>query len=322
MRLDQAVVSYLAGIRGGGPHLEQAKISLNRLVRWLESPPQPRHRVVTELQDLTQQDLLEFIAWRRQNKGRKTANLSTFTVNKDVRYLRLLLAYVDSDRVTFALPSDWVRPKIKKVKEPKLRPRSLSEPQLERLFDSCQHARRPRLPQVEAPSWWRALYYLAFVTSMRRRALFNVPRPTDEDLAQSIIRLPAEFDKAGTERVYPMTPALCETIRKLPAKPGEPMFVWDADFRSLYREMERMQEAAGIPKAGQSRLHDLRRSTAVHMLRGGAPVKTVQEQLGHSTSEILMKHYVEFETDQQRQAVNRLMVPKAVTQEHQPKLFD
>lgn len=315
MHLQAAVSAYLAGIKSQGrEHQLQAKIILPRMAAWLVSQEaaEGEHSIwpITSLDQLARHHLSAFLESRQHSPGkRKGSTLSNATINKEVRYIKLFLKYISEEKILFGLPERWEIPKLKKYRDPTRIPRWLNETELDMYFKSTRFARRTVVPGVPAPQSFQALLLLAFTTAMRRRALFGVPRPTVDQLRKRELRLPAELDKAGVERIFPLSDLTCEVISRLPGRPGEPIFYWSGNYRSLYHELESMQTKAGIPKEQQSRLHVLRSSGATHMIKEGAELSTVQRHLGHSTPQITEKFYLGLLTDLQRQAVNSLYVP-------------
>ncbi|MES2793183.1 MAG: tyrosine-type recombinase/integrase [Planctomycetota bacterium] len=265
---------------------------------------------ISESREMARHHISAFLGYRQQSPGRKKgAKISNATINKEIRYIRLFVKYMSEDKLGFGLPTEWQPPKISKVKDPIRLPRWLDERELDRYFRSTGFARRTVVPGVPAPQSWQALLLLGFTTAMRRRALFGVPRPSDAQLKRRELRLPAELDKSGVERIFPLSELACEVIARLPGLPGEPMFRWDGDYRSMYHELESMQTRAGIPPEQQNRLHVLRSSGATHMLKEGAPLSTVQRHLGHSTPQITERYYLGLLTDLQRSAVDNMYVP-------------
>lgn len=341
MNLPDAVAAYLAGTcthggdlaNGETPHDQQKRIILVRMSNWLV-----QHRAesnlanifpVASLASLSQFHLSAFVAFRRSQPGLMGGKLSVVTINKEITYIQMFLRYAAESPLDFRLPNGWKPPKLSRVKpkphERRSVKRALDPVALDRVFRATEFATQPKYDGISAPEWWRALLLIAFTTSMRRRALFGCPRPSDSDLAARRLVLPAQFDKSNRERHYPLTPLACEMIRRLPCKPGEVMFRWvnrrgrPADLRSVYTVMESWQTAAGILKAEQSRLHILRRTHCTYLLEQGVDPVLVQRQLGHTDINVMMNHYAASQLiDLRRDAVDQLYVPPSLLT--QPRL--
>lgn len=340
MSLQRAMLAYVEGLSAKEgeetKHQEQAKIILRRLVLWLgESPPDvlPQAAAVRPIdhpKDLSRTHFDAFLRHRRSQPGHKGQTLSEHTINKEITYIKGWLAWLEDDPLEHGLPADWRAPKIKKRKAAWHLPRYLDRPALDRAFLATRFATRPVLSDITAAEWWESLYLLAFMTSLRCGALLSVPRPSERDLEAQQLILPASLDKSGHERSYYLPPLLCSRIRRLPCRPGEPMFVWytakgkpATDLRSMYHHMEAFQNRAGIPKAEQNRLHVLRKSTVTHMLQGGAAPTTVQRQTGHTDLKVIMEHYAGDLGPLQREAVDKLYVPAGLQcRDRQRKLFE
>lgn len=63
---------------------------------------------------------------------------------------------------------------------------------------------------------------------------------------------------------------------------------------TLYNQLKRVVKSIGMPDA---RLHDLRHTYAVVSLRSGDDIKTVQENLGHSSAAFTLKQYIHVTDD-------------------------
>lgn len=328
MLLKDAVEAYLSGLRlaGGKEHQDQAKIILLRAVEWF-SVDQPHCKAVLELSDLRTQALTEFLAWRKTCPGlRKGTKISQFTLGKEARYIRCLLNAIAEDTAAYDLPDGWSVPKVPKIKLPKKIPQALEEPALELVFEACKNAKLPEIEGITATQWWFTLLYLAYLTCMRRRALFSIPRPTEAELDRMLLFLPAAFNKSNTDMFFPLTEMACTLIRSLPAQPGEPMFVWKSrtgsrNFRSFYHQYAQMQSKAGIAELQQSRLHSLRKTGLTYMARAGVGMNTVKEHAGHSDISITANYYLGVMGEPRKDAVANLPTPTNLKGK-QKKLFD
>ena len=69
------------------------------------------------------------------------------------------------------------------------------------MYQACKHAQRPSFEPAAA--WWRCLLVVAYTTAFRKSALLALTW-NNVNIVNKTIRLPAEFDKAGRERVKPL----------------------------------------------------------------------------------------------------------------------
>ena len=136
----------------------------------------------------------------------------------------------------------------------------------------------------------RIILELLYDTAIRRAEVSNI-NLADIDLAGGYIRIQGKGDR---QRVVPVSGRVCELIRNYllfvrPAlirgkDPGclilnrwgrrlDPNGVWAAVRRCVI--------LAGIKKRVST--HSLRHSCATHMLKNGAPVRHIQEMLGHAS---------------------------------------
>jgi integrase len=328
MLLKEAVEIYLSGLRlpGGDEHQEQARIILNRAVEWFATDHE-HCKAVLELTDLRKQALIEFLAYRKTCRGiKKGSTLSQSTLSKEARYLKCLLNAISEDTEAYDLPETWVPPRVPRIKVPKKIPRALEHLDLDRVFRACENATLPQLEGITAVQWWFSLLYLAYLTSMRRRALFNIPRPTDQELDSMLLFLPASANKSNADQYFPLTRMACDLIRALPGKPGQPMFTWQSrrgrqNFRSFYHQYSQMQKKAGIADSDQSRLHTLRKTGLTYMARAGVGMSTVKEQAGHSDISLTANYYIGVMGDSRKDAVDNLPSPKNLRGK-QKQLFD
>lgn len=290
-------------LHGGSRHLEKAREVLGRFTRYCDP---------TYFGDVTQAVYEGYIVRRKSDVSRKTnAPVSIATLNGEIRYLNTCFEYARQLKLAdLGVSEDWRPPRIKRLRQPKRRPRTIAPDVMDRVFDSCKFAKQPQIPGCTPGQWWQTLFLVNYVTCMRCEALLGIPRPTDEQLAHNELLVPAEVDKSGTERLFWIPDEVVAAIRRMPAKPGERLFNWPFGRRYFYTIADKFQKAAGLTKSEKALTHDFRRSGCTQMLRGGANVVTVQRQMGHSDPKILADSYAGDITDQQIEAVRTLPLPK------------
>ena len=163
-------------------------------------------------------------------------------------------------------------------------PDTLTEEEVERLLAQASRG--------DYPDAWRdrAMLELLYATGMRVSELTSL-NMDDMDLDQGSVRC---FGKGSKERLVPIHPQAAEVLRNY-LQTGRPVMSAKKPSKAVFlnRRGERLTRQgfwlilknhakhAGI----ESKItpHTLRHSFATHLLRGGAPLRHVQELLGHSS---------------------------------------
>jgi integrase/recombinase XerD len=167
-------------------------------------------------------------------------------------------------------------------KKPKTLPKALPLEQLERLLS---------LPDTDTPSGLRdrALLELIYGAGLRVSEAVELER-YDLDLDDRAVRVTGKRNK--TRRVPLPAPTVGWIARYL--QDGRPGLVKGATSRvfisdkgrnmlrqRVYTVLDRYARLAGLPDGTSP--HTLRHTYAVHMLKGGADLRAVQELLGHES---------------------------------------
>ena len=229
-----------------------------------------------------------------------TGQLSAKTINNHLVVLRKLLVTAEEweavDRV----------PRIRRLSVPPCKFDWLTREESERFLASVEK----HYPQ------WRAFFFMALRTGMRRGELFGVFWD-DVDLVaetvtvrRSVYRGSFVSPKNGRERTIPMTPKLTAILKAhqavtrlrgdlvYPAADGKASHHQDHIDRPLHGALKR----AGLRRI---RFHDLRHSFASQLVSAGRSVKEVQELLGHQSIQMTMR-YAHLAPGRMRAAVNAL----------------
>jgi integrase/recombinase XerD len=139
----------------------------------------------------------------------------------------------------------------------------------------------------------RLILEILYDTGIRRAELAAV-RPADLDLAAGFLHV--HHGKGDKDRVVPVGDRVCKLIRDY-LHFIRPMFIKDTDpghliltrwgqnmtAHGIYWEVRQAVAAAHIRK--NITTHSLRHTCATHMLKNGAPVRHIQEMLGHESLE-------------------------------------
>jgi integrase/recombinase XerD len=136
----------------------------------------------------------------------------------------------------------------------------------------------------------RLIIEILYDTGIRRSELAAV-RTTDIDFNAGYIFI---HGKGGKDRVVPVSSRVCELLHNYMLF-IRPTFIGDNDpgglivtrwgenmtGHGIYWEVRQAVKKAGIKK--NITTHSLRHSCATHMLKNGAPVRHIQEMLGHAS---------------------------------------
>ena len=138
----------------------------------------------------------------------------------------------------------------------------------------------------------RIMLEILYDTAIRRMELSNI-KISDLDLNAGYIRIQGKGDK---ERVVPVSQAICEMVRNyiMVVRPAflngdDPGYLilnrWGGkmDPNGVWAVVKRCAHLAGIKKNVST--HTFRHTCATHMLKNGAPVRHIQEMLGHASLE-------------------------------------
>jgi integrase/recombinase XerD len=138
----------------------------------------------------------------------------------------------------------------------------------------------------------RIIIEILYDTAIRRSELANI-KVTDLDLQSGFIRIQGKGDK---DRVVPLSERVCELTRNylLAVRPclirdGDDGYLllnrWGKkmDPNAVWAVVKRCTYLASLRKNVST--HTLRHTCATHMLKNGAPVRHLQEMLGHESLE-------------------------------------
>jgi len=203
------------------------------------------------------------MAWRArlvELHGRRGGQISPATANKHLAALLAILSKAgppglrNRDALGHLDHVPWIAP----LRELQPFPRAIAPTELAAIYEACHHARHPAAPP--ACAWWQAFVIVAYTCALRRGAILGITWP-DVDLAARVLRIPASIDKAGRERKKPLVDAAVRHLLRIRADSG-PVFPWPLAPVSLNREWHRIQLEAGIERARQFTIHDLKRTAA------------------------------------------------------------
>lgn len=295
-------------LHGGERNVAKARDILGRFTRYVDP---------LQLEEIDNSAYTKYLVRRKQDAGRRGA-ISAATLNGDIRYLNA--AFVAAlppddehpDRLGLVDSKDWRPPRMRLLREFRRAPRCLSQHAMQRVFDACLFATTPVVPGTTPVEWWIAFFLVCYITGARCKALLELARPSEEDLAHGVLRVEAEEDKSGGERTFYLIPEAIEMIRRLPMSADGRLFAWPYCRRYFYTVLHRFQTRAGIPVTDHGLPHDLRRTKGTELVKAGCSLALVQRELGHSTPSVTEKFYIGQISDAQRQAISSLPLPAPV----------
>jgi integrase/recombinase XerD len=279
MKINELVPAYLRYLQtlGRSPRtVKGARYDIRIFVRFLESEQ------VHHVEDLTG-DVLEAyqqdLAFRLTAKGRL---LSLRSQSQLLGAAKGFTRFLKEKDYLLHDPGD----RIKLPRKPKTLPKViLSTREVEQLL----HAPDTRTNQGYRN---RLILEILYDTAIRRAEVANI-KLSDLDLNAGYIRIQGKGNK---ERVVPLSKRVCELARNY-ILAVRPSFIHheDPDFLILNRWGDRMdgnsiwcvvKDAARLARLKRNvTTHTLRHTCATHMLRNGAPVRHIQEMLGHESLE-------------------------------------
>lgn len=256
------------------------------------------------LADISTKTIDTFTALRRvekqaQHAAEKAEQISARTVNVDLRAVQTALNVAREWGLLKEVP------KFRFLPEPEPLPVYVTPDDFDRLYEACDVARHPVVPNIPPPEWWRAFLAVAYMTGLRGGELLSLRRDKI-DLAAGV----AVFwnAKCNREDVLPLHPAVVTALSGL-AHFGEFCFPWPHHKNTYWRQFDKIQAAAGLGKKYSP--HALRRAFAtMNAQRVGAP-KCLQTLMRHKDGRTVNQYYLnQFEGI--GEAVSRLFVPKTL----------
>ncbi len=233
-------------------------------------------------------------------KNRKYAET---TVARKVAAIRSFFSFLESEGVISDNPTQGLAsPRVGKTL-----PKAISPTEVDELLEQpCKRS----TPEARRD---RAMLELLYATGMRVTELVSLDLANlNLDTENAYVRC---FGKGAKERIIPIHEQAAEAIQEY-LEQARPLLVRNKNEKALFvnRRGERLTRQGfwlilkGYARAANLREdvtpHTLRHSFATHMLRGGMPLRHVQEMLGHaniSTTQV----YTHLTTDHMREVYEK-----------------
>jgi integrase/recombinase XerD len=273
-RLIPVYVDHLRSCGRSAHTIKGIRSSLKHLIGFLESEN------ITDLEDLTSQVVEEYQSELCFCLTAKGTPLSRSTQIQRLCNIKGFTAFLKAKDYLFGDPGEAIEP----PKQPRRLPKAiLSAKEVSKLLAA---------PDMRTNSGYRnrIILEILYDTAVRRAEVSDI-KLADLDLNGGYIRITGKGDK---QRVVPVSEKVCELIRNYllfvrPAlvKGDDPGHLilnrWGKrlDPNGVWAAVRRCVKLAGIKKRIST--HSLRHSCATHMLKNGAPVRHIQEMLGHAS---------------------------------------
>lgn len=279
MKIEKAVIDYLHYLQtlGRSVHtLKGTKYDLHRLTRFLEGEG------IEHIEDLTCEVLSDY---QQELYFCLTAKGKPLSIRTQAQRMGVIKGFTKYLKKRDYLLHDPGKP-LQLPKKPKRLPRIiLSSKEIKKLLQA---------PDVRTNRGWRnrIILELLYDTAIRRAEVAAI-RLTDLDLNAGYILIHGKGDK---DRVVPLSSRVCDLVQNyiLMVRPGlvvdnDPGYLilnrWGRrmDANGIWAVVKRCAHLSGIKK--NITTHTFRHTCATHMLKNGAPVRHLQEMLGHESLE-------------------------------------
>ncbi len=279
MKIKQTTIDYYNHLKALGRSyhtLKGTKYDLRRFVRFLETEQ------VHHIEDLTADVLSDYqqeLAFSLTAKGK---SLSIRTQAQRLGVIKGFTRHLKQKDYLLHDPGEAIQLPKKPRRLPKV---ILSEKEVKKLLSA---------PDMRTNTGYRnrIILELLYDTAIRRAEVAGI-RLADLDLAAGYILIHGKGDK---DRVVPVSHRVCELVQNyiLMVRPSwvggeDPGYLilnrWGSQMNAngIWAVVKRCAHLAGIKKNVTT--HTFRHTCATHMLKNGAPVRHLQEMLGHESLE-------------------------------------
>lgn len=232
-----------------------------------------------------------FVTQLREQPGRKSPTLSTYTVRKHCRQLQAVFTRTgprsSSNRQgQGVLDNPPIIEACRVDQKPPERDYTVAE--IEAMIRAAGVATQPRLRDCEPYMWWQSFLQVAYYTGLRRGALLGIEfsQLSSED---GDLLVPAGISKRGRgQRIW----LLPEARLAIDAIRGQRrlIFEWDGHVRSVHRQLMKIIKAAGLPKERRFGFHGIRSTHSTVLAEVSDLASTLS--LGHSGANTTQRHYI------------------------------
>ncbi len=279
MKIEQATIEYRNHLKalGRSVHtLKGTKYDLRRFVRFLEVEQ------IFDIEDLTADVLTDYQQELAFSLTAKAKPLSLRTQAQRLGVIKGFTRHLKQQDYLLHDPGQTLQLPKKARRLPKV---ILSAKEVKRLLTAADMRTNRGYRN-------RIIVELLYDTAIRRAEVADI-RLTDLDLAAGYILIHGKGDK---DRVVPVSARVCELVQNyiLMVRPSftngkDPGYLilnrWGRRMNAngIWAVVKRCAHLSGIKKNVTT--HTFRHTCATHMLKNGAPVRHLQEMLGHESLE-------------------------------------
>ena len=266
---------------------ELCTTALNHLRTWLGHDP--------AVAEVTPVALSRFVDWLAARPGR-----SQETAFKNYRHLRPICNYAAQLELMAVLPRMRMAEADAADEGDEEDVPAFTLPEIEAMLTAAV-ALEGETGGTRNADLWVALILALYNTGLRIAATLRI-RWTDYDAAERCFHVRGSTQKSGKTQwpgVTRQTAGYLERLRKLEAKPDEPIWPWGADKetqRRLCRGLRKIMDAAKVADVKGKVFHRFREGNATELkileLTGRLPAGAATEQLGHSKEQTTNDYYV------------------------------
>ena len=163
-------------------------------------------------------------------------------------------------------------------------PRAWSVEEFGRIIAACD-VMTGHYCDIESPHWWRAFLWLLYDTGLRVAAALELTT-SDLDLETGWLSVPADVQKQKAEQVFKLHPDTLRVIVATNPAGREWLLPFPYHFvgrtKYLRLRLNRILNAAGLPKTCKDKFHKIRRTTAT-LVADLAGDEAAQKHMGHSS---------------------------------------
>ena len=279
MKINTIIPAYLTHMQAHGRSyftIRGARFILRRFVRYLENEN------LTHIEDLSREvieDYQQELAFTVTAKG---TPLSARTQSKSLSTVMLFTRYLKEKDYLISDPGSG----IKLPKEPRRLPRAImSRQEIQKIMNA---------PDMRTNSGYRdrIMLEILYDTAIRRAELSHI-KLYDLELETGFVKV---LGKGNKERVVPLSSSVCELINTyiLGVRPGllkGKDMGWlvlndkggQIKTHTIWKNIKNCAHLAGLRQ--NITVHTFRHTCATHMLKNGAPIRHLQEMLGHESLE-------------------------------------